>query len=764
MATEKILNTRIGLKIDTLENWSKSTLALKPGEVAFATVAATAGTGLTEPVVMMKIGEDGVKTFNDIEYNFYAKASDVLAACKSEEGLKAFVNGVIADAGIASNDAMEALAGRVTDTETAITTLNGDAETAGSVAKAIKDAIDALDLANTYVAKEGYVAYTQDEKDKLAGVSTGANKVEASETNGNIKIDGVETVVYTHPEKHTIDDVTGLQDALDGKQAAGDYAAEVHTHTKEDITDFAHTHVAADITDLDDTIKAYDYATKTEAQGYADAKDEAIAAAKKAGDDAQDAIDAYIESNNTALAGVKTTAEQGVADAAKVAGDLATHISDADGKFETKDDASAKLTEAKGYTDTEIERVQTQINTIMNNPDTEGVINSINEFTQYITEHGEIAEGFRTDIDKNKEDIAANAGRLDAVEAEMAEHTHSWNDLTDKPFGEEGIPPITWDGNIEGKDNFEWQNITYCRVTDEFIPSEQVIGATVTFVTPEGQTTDMVIQEVEPMDEGSATWALVLDGMPFIIGAHRDELNEMFTAEGLYLPNQYGIYVSSITFAGGSIKTLDDKYISSNIARTDSVTALDERVQVLEAIDHDAYVAADTELKNELQGKIDAIDNHSHENKTVLDGITSDKVTAWDAAEQNTKDYADGKVTDLANGQVKTNTDAIDAINNEETGILAQAKTDAANNDVVVLAEAQKYADGLAGNYATAAQGAKADSALQEVVANDTYKVDDNGEPTTEIEKHSGLKVTDNNKIEIDDTIVWVFDCGSSAV
>jgi hypothetical protein len=34
---------------------------------------------------------------------------------------------------------------------------------------------------------------------KIEGISTGANKVEASTTNGNIKIDGVETTVYTHP-------------------------------------------------------------------------------------------------------------------------------------------------------------------------------------------------------------------------------------------------------------------------------------------------------------------------------------------------------------------------------------------------------------------------------------------------------------------------------------------------------------------------------------------------------------------------------------
>ena len=37
------------------------------------------------------------------------------------------------------------------------------------------------------------------DKTKLDGISTGANKVEASTTNGNIKIDGVETTVYTLP-------------------------------------------------------------------------------------------------------------------------------------------------------------------------------------------------------------------------------------------------------------------------------------------------------------------------------------------------------------------------------------------------------------------------------------------------------------------------------------------------------------------------------------------------------------------------------------
>lgn len=62
---------------------------------------------------------------------------------------------------------------------------------------------------------------------------------------------------------------------------------------------------------------------------------------------------------------------------------------------------AGRVTEVEG----KAESLQTQINTIMNNPDTEGVINSIEEFTQYITEHGQIADGFRKDIDDNKKAI-----------------------------------------------------------------------------------------------------------------------------------------------------------------------------------------------------------------------------------------------------------------------------------------------------------------------------------------------------------------------
>lgn len=55
---------------------------------------------------------------------------------------------------------------------------------------------------------------------------------------------------------------------------------------------------------------------------------------------------------------------------------------------------------------------------------------------------------------------------------------------------------------------------------------------------------------------------------------------------------------------------------------------------------------AETNLDDALKEKVNtaAEGNHSHANKTVLDGITAEKVAAWDAAEQNAKNYFDSKV------------------------------------------------------------------------------------------------------------------------
>ena len=209
MAIEKILNTRIRLKYDLYSNWSTNNPKLLEGEVALAyiptgensgvTVGETSVNGTTPPQVLIKVG-DGVHNYNDLEY-VSAKAADVLAACKSENALKTFINNVIADAGIATSDAMEALADRVT-------ALEGDEDTEGSVAKAIKDAIDALDLINTYAEKEH-----EHTAEDITDFATEVAKIKVDEATKATQDGNGKVIAETYAEKATTLAGYGIADA-----------------------------------------------------------------------------------------------------------------------------------------------------------------------------------------------------------------------------------------------------------------------------------------------------------------------------------------------------------------------------------------------------------------------------------------------------------------------------------------------------------------------------------------------------------------------
>lgn len=479
---EKTFNTRILMKIDTLENWSTSTLKLKEGELAFATVAASAGTGLEEPVVMVKIGTAEEKTFSELPWAFHAKAADVLAACKSEAALKTFINGVIADAGIASSDAMEALAGRVTTAEGKITGLENELNTAETglkarmttaegaidaleglvgeknVATQISEAIAALNLSTTYEAK-GEAAKVQTALNEYKTTNDAAVQKNATDISGEISRakaaeEANANAISAIKDGTTIDSFKDVEEALAGKEASGaaaqaladanahsdglntamdnrvkivegkahehankaeldkiaegdkakwdameqnakdytdaeieewvgdktvgvqiteaitaldlanTYAAKSHKHVKADITDFAHNHEISEVNGLQDALDSKqavgDYATKTEAQGYADAKDEAIEAAQAAADKAQEEVDAletyvgtiptgYTESNVIAYINKKAEETLNAASggssesAASVLGALNTYKSENDPKVQANTEAIAAL-------------------------------------------------------------------------------------------------------------------------------------------------------------------------------------------------------------------------------------------------------------------------------------------------------------------------------------------------------------------------------------------------------------------------------------
>lgn len=82
---EKILNTRILLKYDTLANWMQDKITLKAGEMAIATIesAATGSTGMTPPAVGIKIG-DGTTKFSALPW-IQAVAGDVPTWAKESD-------------------------------------------------------------------------------------------------------------------------------------------------------------------------------------------------------------------------------------------------------------------------------------------------------------------------------------------------------------------------------------------------------------------------------------------------------------------------------------------------------------------------------------------------------------------------------------------------------------------------------------------------------------------------------------------------------
>lgn len=88
------------------------------------------------------------------------------------------------------------------ETSTTNIKMNGTVSVGSSSNIARADHVHPVDTsrASTAVATQsanGLLSST--DKTKLDGISTGANKTETSTTNGNIKVDGVEKVVYTHP-------------------------------------------------------------------------------------------------------------------------------------------------------------------------------------------------------------------------------------------------------------------------------------------------------------------------------------------------------------------------------------------------------------------------------------------------------------------------------------------------------------------------------------------------------------------------------------
>lgn len=598
----KTLNVRIRNKYDSYEKWAASSLVLEAGEIAIAhtTVDVKVDNGTAKhPALLMKVG-DGEKTFANLPW-LSARAADVLSVCKNEGELKTFINGVIADAGIASSDAMEALAGRVTDTEDAIEVLNGAVDVEGSVAKAIADAIAALNLADTYAAKDhGHVI---EDVDGLTDAIADAKK---AGTDANAALEAYKTAndaavakALTDANAYTDGKDTAMDTrvkAIEDKFGDGEGNVESQIAAAVDAEKERAEGAEAGLQSAIDAINNADTGILKQAKDYADGKDEAIAAAQKAGDDAMAEAQKKVAS---VTAGDASVTVAGTSTAPTVAAKLSA-------------DADNALTLA--------------------------------------------ADGLKVVIPAAAEYSIVKA-------ADSGEYAAVYN--------------LTKDGAVVGTSI----NIP----KDMVVKSGSVVGDEIVLVLNDESATEIkipVASLIEYVTSGSQTGDMVV------------------------------------------VNVSDDHKVTATI--TDGTITL-------------------AKLTTEVQTAIGKA--HSHENADVLAGINADKVAAWDAAEQNAKDYADG-LDEAMNARVE----ALEAVDHEHAN--------KALLDTYTQTEAD-LADAVAKKHEHANK-----SELDLIASGDKAKWDAKVDDVTAA-ADSGLKATRTGNavaIEIDDSITWVFDCGTSAV
>lgn len=262
------------------------------------------------------------------------------------------------------------------------------------------------------------------------------------------------------------------------------------------------------------------------------------------------------------------------------------------------------------------------------------------------------------------------------------------------------------------------------------------------------------LKEIQTWIEGDGVNATELSGA--IAAEAKLRADEDSRLEDLIDANAEAI--AALNAADG--KVANAAYADKANSLTDAAKEEVKAVKVNNATNADVANSLTDNAKAEV--KAVKVDNAAHadtaDNAAKLGGVA--------AADYATKAYADQAEADaiasanantadvIKNYYTKSEADAA-FMDSTETGSAIDAKITALNlsttyEPIGAETRAKAYANGLAKNYATAAQGAKADSALQN------------------IEVGTGLKVSGkaNNKqtIEIDTDVVFVFNCGSASV
>lgn len=371
------------------------------------------------------------------------------------------------------------------------------------------------------------------------------------------------------------------------------------------------------IADINTALDA-DFVTEDEFSEFKATNTQAIADAKKAGTDANTALETYKDANDEAVDNLSTafaTFRDTTAPATYAAKSVET----------TKADKDSVYAKTETYSKTEVD----------------GLIEDVEELitgTDGLDARVDALETFKANTAATKQNVEdAKADTINAA----------------KKYADEKVAALV-DGAPAALDTLDELAAALRDKKDIVTVLEQAIGDKAAQDDLDGHTSN----KNNPHEVTAAQ-----------VGAYTKEEVDAIIAP---IPNTDTTY----TFADGTegkftVTPKDGEAIEVDTGAKDYVDGikddLDARIVELEKVDH-AHTSS-------LEAIEDAVDKkHEHTNKDVLDGITAEKVAAWDSAEQDAKDYADGL------------DDAMDArVTAIETNYIRTAATDESKPDELTM-------------------------------------------------------------------------------
>lgn len=703
MAVEKQINARLQLKYDSYANWTTNNPTLKSGEVAIAYLASTVDTSAVTPnnnthPVMFKVGPG---EFNELPWSS-ALAADVHSwAKKSQADFEAWVKTLVK---VTDIDAYSK--GEVDSKLSANSTADQKyaKEYADSLAQNYDAAgtaqtlIEGLDVTDTAVTGQYVSAVSEaDGKISVARAELPTYTLTSGSANGTVAFNGADVAV------------TGLGSAAytDSKAyATAAQGALADTAVQTVATGSVNGTIAVDGEDV--AVKGLGSAAYTEASAYATAAQ---------GSKADSAVQSVTVLGHELTNGGSVTVEQAKADlglgsaAYTEASDYATAAQGA-----LADTAVQKVTvlgkELADGGSVSVEEAKTAL----------GLGSAAYEDASAFDEAGAAAAVLGTAADEATANTVYGAK---AAAAKAQSDIDAFFAAADK--GDAALDTLKEIQDFLNSDSGTVQTLIDS-VADNKVAIEDIIDGT----TPVAEATHAVNADTAAEASGlNAAGEAAVKAVKVDNAVNADQLGGAAAADYLKKADAPGYDdILTKTNAATLYQPVGEYATAAQGAKADSAV---QKADVKEGTANGTISVQGTDVAVHGLGSAAYTDASAY--ATAAQGALATTAVQPAALENYyTKSEADTAFMDST-----------------ETGNAIDAKITALNlaatyEPIGAEARAKAYADGLASNYATADQGALADTAVQQI------KTTANG----------GLKVTGKDQIDIDPDVVFVFNCGSS--